>query len=131
MFQGDTIWAGLLFLSGILINSRINACYAVLGALLSTLFAWLVGVDYAVLNAGLMGYNGVLCAIALGDKTWKGGMSAAVAVLLSVLLQIAGMEWGITTLTAPFVVAVWSVTGLRKWGGKVKTETMNNEILQS
>lgn len=131
MFQGDTIWAGLLFLSGILINSRINACYAVLGALLSTLFAWLVGVDYAVLNAGLMGYNGVLCAIALGDKTWKGGMSAAVAVLLSVLLQIAGMEWGITTLTAPFVVAVWSVTGLRKWGGKVKTETMNNEILQA
>ena len=76
-------------------------------------FALLLGVDDAVLNAGLMGYNGVLCAIALGDKTWKGGAWATVAVLLSVLLQIGGMKWGITTLTAPFVVAVWIVAGCR------------------
>ena len=60
-----------------------------------------------------VGYNGVLCAIALGDKTWKGGAWATVAVLLSVLLQIGGMKWGITTLTAPFVVAVWIVAGCR------------------
>jgi urea transporter len=72
-----------------------------------------LGVDDTVLNAGLMGYNGVLCAIALGDKTWKGGAWATVAVLLSVLLQIGGMKWGITTLTAPFVVAVWIVAGCR------------------
>ena len=80
---------------------------------LSIPFALLLGVDDAVLNAGLMGYNGVLCAIALGDKTWKGGAWATVAVLLSVLLQIGGMKWGITTLTAPFVVAVWIVAGCR------------------
>ena len=86
MFQGNTVLAGVLFL---------------------------LGVDDAVLNAGLMGYNGVLCAIALGDKTWKGGAWATVAVLLSVLLQIGGMKWGITTLTAPFVVAVWIVAGCR------------------
>ena len=61
---------------------------------LSIPFALLLGVDDAVLNAGLMGYNGVLCAIALGDKTWKGGAWATVAVLLSVLLQIGGMKWG-------------------------------------
>ena len=28
-------------------------------------------------------------------------------------LQIGGMKWGITTLTAPFVVAVWIVAGCR------------------
>ena len=56
----------------------------------------------------------MLCAIALGDKTWRGGVWAVVAVLLSVLFQIGGMEWGITTLTAPFVVAVWIVSGLQK-----------------
>ena len=113
MFQGNTVLAGVLFLLGIMVNSRINGFYAVLGAGLPIPFALLLGVDDAVLNAGLMGYNGVLCAIALGDKTWKGGTWATVAVLLSVLLQIGGMKWGITTLTAPFVVAVWIVAGCR------------------
>ena len=113
MFQGNTVLAGVLFLLGIMVNSRINGFYAVLGAGLPIPFALLLGVDDAVLNAGLMGYNGVLCAIALGDKTWKGGAWATVAVLLSVLLQIGGMKWGITTLTAPFVVAVWIVAGYR------------------
>ena len=104
---------GQVMFQGIMVNSRINGFYAALGAGLSIPFALLLGVDDAVLNAGLMGYNGVLCAIALGDKTWKGGAWATVAVLLSVLLQIGGMKWGITTLTAPFVVAVWIVAGCR------------------
>lgn len=125
MFQGNTVLAGVFFLLGILVNSRINGLYTILGALLPIPFALLLGVDYAALNAGLMGYNGVLCAIALGDKTWKGGMWAVMAVLLSVLLQIGGMEWGIITLTAPFVVAVWIVAGLQQLDRKAKTETTN------
>ena len=71
MFQGNTVLAGVFFLLGILVNSRINGLYTILGALLPIPFALLLGVDYAALNAGLMGYNGVLCAIALGDKTWE------------------------------------------------------------
>ena len=125
MFQGNTVLAGVFFLLGILVNSRINGLYTILGALLPIPFTLLLGVDYAALNAGLMGYNGVLCAIALGDKTWKGGVWAVMAVLLSVLLQIGGMEWGITTLTAPFVVAVWIVAGLQRLDRKAKTETTN------
>ena len=125
MFQGNTVLAGVFFLLGILVNSRINGLYTILGALLPIPFALLLGVDYAALNAGLMGYNGVLCAIALGDKTWKGGVWAVMAVLLSVLLQIGGMEWGITTLTAPFVVAVWIVAGLQQLDRKAKAETTN------
>lgn len=125
MFQGNTVLAGVFFLLGILVNSRINGLYTILGALLPIPFALLLGVDYAALNAGLMGYNGVLCAIALGDKTGKGGVWAVMAVLLSVLLQIGGMEWGITTLTAPFVVAVWIVAGLQQLDRKAKTETTN------
>ena len=112
MFQESTV-TGILFLIAVFINSRTAAIYAILGALLPIPIAILLGVDSESLNAGLMGYNGVLCAIALGDKTWKGGAWATVAVLLSVLLQIGGMKWGITTLTAPFVVAVWIVAGCR------------------
>lgn len=103
MFQGGAVLTGLFFLLGILVNSRVNAVYTVLGALLPIPVALLAGVESAVLNAGLMGYNGVLCAIALGDKTWSRGVYAVFSVLLSVFLQLLGMDVGITTLTAPFV----------------------------
>ena len=103
MFQGGAVLTGLFFLLGILVNSRVNAVYTVLGALFES----------AVLNAGLMGYNGVLCAIALGDKTWSGGVYAVFSVLLSVFLQLLGMDVGITTLTAPFVFSVWITVGIR------------------
>ena len=113
MFQGGAVLTGLFFLLGILVNSRVNAVYTVLGALLPIPVALLAGVESAVLNAGLMGYNGVLCAIALGDKTWSGGVYAVFSVLLSVFLHLLGMDVGITTLTAPFVFSVWITVGIR------------------
>ena len=113
MFQGN-IWTGLLFLVGILVNARTAAFYTVLGALLPIPFAVLLGIDADTLNMGLMGYNGVLCAIALGDKSWEGLVWASCSVLLSVILQIIGMNLGITTLTAPFVVSVWIIMGIQK-----------------
>lgn len=113
MFQGN-IWTGLFFLTGILVNSRTAAFYTVLGALLPIPFAILLGIDSETLNMGLMGYNGVLCAIALGEKSWESLVWASCSVLLSVILQIIGMNLGITTLTAPFVVSVWIIMGIQK-----------------
>lgn len=113
MFQGN-IWTGLLFLVGILVNSRTAAFYTVFGVLLPIPFAVLLGIDSETLNMGLMGYNGVLCAIALGDKSWEGLVWDSCSVLLSVILQIIGMNLGITTLTAPFVVSVWVIMGIQK-----------------
>lgn len=113
MFQGN-IWTGLLFLAGILVNSRTAAFYTVIGALLPLPLAILLGIDAETLNMGLMGYNGVLCAIALGDRALKSLVWASCLVLLSTLLQIIGMNLEITTLTAPFVVSVWVIMGIQK-----------------
>jgi len=113
MFQGN-IWTGLLFLVGILVNSRTAAFYTVIGALFPIPLAILLGIDAETLNMGLMGYNGVLCAIALGDRTLKSLVWASCSVLLSTLLQIIGMNLEITTLTAPFVVSVWIIMGIQK-----------------
>ena len=96
-------------LAGILLNSRIHALYTVWGALLPLGMVWMVGSDYAAFNAGLFGYNAVLCAIALGDRSWAGAAWATLSVVISVLLQVWGMSLGMTTLTAPFVVSVWIV----------------------
>lgn len=114
MFQGNTILAGLFFLIGILANSPKDAFYTILGTLLPIPLAILLEVDTANLNAGLMGYNGVLCAIALGGTNWKSGVWAGCSVLLSTVLQILGMNMGITTLTAPFVMSVWIVMMIQR-----------------
>ena len=112
-FQGN-IWTELFFLTGILINSRTAAFYTVFGALLPIPPAFLPGIDAGTLNMGLMGYNGVLCALALGGKTWKSFVWALCSVLLSVVLQFAGIKLGITTLTAPFVLSVWMIMIMQK-----------------
>lgn len=114
MFQGGTVLSGLFFLAGILLNSRVHALYTVWGALLPLGMVWMVGSDYAAFNAGLLGYNAVLCAIALGGRSWAGAAWATLSVTLSVLLQVWGMSLGMTTLTAPFVVSVWIVSGMRR-----------------
>lgn len=113
MFQGNSL-TGLLFLAGILIHSRTAAFYTALGSLLPIPLAVWLGIDAETLNMGLMGYNGVLCAIALGDRNLKSLAWAFCSVLLSVALQIIGMDLGITTLTAPFVISVWIIMGIRK-----------------
>mgnify|MGYP001317491096 FL=1 len=95
MFQGNSI-SGLLFLIAIAVNSRINAFYTALGSILPIVVAVLSGMDHAILNAGLIGYNGVLCAIALGDKTIRSGAWCVCSILISILLQWLGMHWGIT-----------------------------------
>ncbi|NDO60880.1 urea transporter [Bacteroides caecimuris] len=109
MFQGNTVLAGLFFLIGILVNSWKASLYTILGALLPIPLAILLEADATYLNAGLMGYNGVLCAIALGGTGWKRGVWAGCSVLLSTVLQILGMSLGIITLTAPFVISVWII----------------------
>ena len=108
MFEGRSLLTGALFLAGIAVNERRGALYALWGALLPLGMAFFAD-DYAAFNAGLYGYNGVLCAIALaGPSAWDFAR-ATCAVLLSIALQWSGMQAGIVTLTAPFVMAVWVV----------------------
>lgn len=111
MFQGDTL-SGMFFLFGILVNSRMNAIYTVLGATLPLFLVLFPHIDISAWNAGLLGYNGVLCAIALGDKTRKGAMQAVFSIVLSIVLQLVGMQMEIVTLTAPFVLSVWVTQAL-------------------
>ena len=57
---------GLLILLGILVNSRIAALMALLGGGLSILTATLFGQYEPILRTGVMSFNPILTAIALG-----------------------------------------------------------------
>ncbi len=107
MFQGNML-TGLFLLFAILLNSRLNAAYTIWGALLPLGMILLPATSIADFNMGLLGYNGVLCAIAAGNHlSIRSLIRATLAILLSIGLQIGGMQLGITTLTAPFVLSVW------------------------
>ena len=81
----------------------------------------LLDVDASSLNAGMMGYNGVLCAIAMGGVAWQSCIWAVCSVVLSTVLQIIGINSGVITLTAPFVVSVWIMMGVQNLIGTMES----------
>ena len=64
MLQNNPI-TGLLFLVGIFLNSYEYGLTALLGLLVATLAAYLVGADRTLIGNGLFGFNGVLTGITL------------------------------------------------------------------
>lgn len=116
MFQGDSVLSGLFFLCGILLNSRVHAIYAVLGAAIPLSLALLPETNYTLFNAGMLGYNSVLCSIAVGQNalTLKSMIGAMFVILLSIGLQEVGLYMGFVTLTAPFVLSVWIYMIMKK-----------------
>ena len=114
MFQQNII-TGILFLIGILINSRISAFYALYGSIIGSLLALLISSSTNMLNAGLFGYNAVLCAIALGNNKKKNTfIFTTIGIILSVFITLYFDKNNIIALTAPFVFATWIVLILRK-----------------
>lgn len=121
MFQNNAI-TGMFFFLGILINHKRMAFYALYAAILGSLFGWLLQVDFANINAGLMGYNAILCAIALTGKRIQDFFWITLAVVASTILNIVLGMTGIITLTAPFVLVTWVI-----W--KMKQVTQRGKIL--
>jgi urea transporter len=115
MFQENTI-TGLLFLLAIAINSKRSAIYALFAAIAGSFVGLLLQEPVSVINAGLMGYNAVLCAIALADHKRSAILWITIATILSVILTIVFSKFGITALTAPFVLSTWIILKLsKKW----------------
>jgi urea transporter len=113
MFQQNVV-TGCLFLLGILAASRISAGYALLGAAIGALVGLGLGVQFTLVNAGLFGYNAVLCGIALGGSRWKTLVFAAAAgALSSVIFYAFMMENSLPALTAPFVFATLIVLAVK------------------
>lgn len=80
-------------MAGIGVNSWTGTFYTALGTLLPVLFAVFWGIDPEMLNMGLMGYNGVLCALALGGKTWKALYGLYVQSCCPLYCSLQGSSW--------------------------------------
>ncbi|CAE6789005.1 Urea transporter [Paraburkholderia domus] len=100
---------GLLVLIGIAAASRRHALWALVGAGLASAMHLLLGASASSFDAGLLGFNGTLTAIALADC----GIAVTLGgVVLSVVLQAAAAYYALPAMTAPFVLATWSMQWL-------------------
>lgn len=112
MFQDNTI-TGIFFLLAIIVNSKLSAIYGLYAAILGSLIGLLFNEPISTINAGLMGYNAILCAIALTDNKRISFLWISIATILSVILNIGFAKLGIIALTAPFVLSTWFIIRLK------------------
>ena len=107
--------AALLLLAGLAVSSLPAAVFALLGAAVGLVTAHALGAESQLVTAGLLGFNPVLTAIALGAVFYRPSVRvvlyALAATVLSVIVQgamIAALTpFGIPTLTAAFVLVTW------------------------
>lgn len=100
---------GLLVLTGIAAASRRHALWALIGAGLASAAHLLLGANASSFDAGLLGFNGALTAIALADC---GVAMTLGGVAVSVVLQVFASYFGLPAMTAPFVLATWCMQWL-------------------
>ena len=104
-FAGGAV-AGVVIVAGIALSSLRAALVALAGAALATLAQWLASADRSSLDAGLLGFNGALAALALADC---GALAALGGVGVAIVLQQAASLCGVPAMTAPFVIATWTM----------------------
>lgn len=110
MLQNNAL-TGLLFLAGILYNSRVMAAGVVIGVLTSTATAYVLKYDKSDIEKGLYGFNGALVGIAL-TFFFKLDMAlilliATGAVASSLLMHL--LKKRIPPYTLPFVLVTWGL----------------------
>lgn len=113
MFQNNS-YAGLIFLIGIFYHSPLFGSAVLIGTGVSTVTAMLLGVDRALVRAGMFGFNGGLVGIALltflqpDALTWASVVFAAACstIVMAALLRLLAV-WKLPALTAPFVFISW------------------------
>ncbi|MFI0423592.1 urea transporter [Spongiactinospora sp. 9N601] len=118
-FQNN-VWTALLFLLALFLGGWRFAVFGLLGALVSTVTAWVLGVGRDRIAIGLEGFNGTLIGVALVlffDLTWVTVLVVIAASVLGAVVTAALTTllapYDVPALTAPFCV----VTSLVMIGG--------------
>lgn len=112
MFQ-DSALTGLIFLAGLAVHSWRAAAWALAGSLCGLLCALALGFPADLASAGLFGFNGALTGIALGLHPGSRLLLPFAGIVLSTLLLRVFQLAGLPALTAPFVLASWTMPVLQ------------------
>lgn len=103
-----TIWSGMLFLIGLLLSNWRHGIVALFGAVIGTTVAYYYShATPESANLGLYGFNGVLAAVSV--FVFCGGrlrLSILGALLSTIFIPLIA-DFGVQTLSAPFVFTTW------------------------
>jgi urea transporter len=105
---------GALMLVGIFINSRIGGAMVLMGGLAPALLGWFLGYDEETVRNGVLSFNSILTAMALGGFflyfTWRSTVYALLGSILAlwafVVLAALLNPIGLPALSSGFVVVV-------------------------
>ena len=109
---GSSSWTGLAFFIGIAVSSRKHALLTLLGTAVGTALAYYHNDPESTIRLGIYGYNAALAA--LGIYLWR---SSLLLPILAAAVSVPFTEFfpklaGLPPLTAPFVVACWSLLAI-------------------
>ena len=114
MFQGEVV-TGLCFVLGLMLSSWRHAALALTGSAMGYLAILIPGVSEALVANGLYSFNPALTAIALGTSASRYPVLRVVTgIAFSVLFTHLFVLADLPSLTAPFVLATWTVLGLEQ-----------------
>jgi urea transporter len=111
MFGANTL-TGLLFVAGVALSSWRHGVLLFLGSLVGTLAAAYHNDPQGAISIGIYGYNASLAAVAV--YLWRKSLLYPIlaAILAVPLTEFFPKALGIPPLTAPFVVAAWTVIAI-------------------
>lgn len=104
IFQ-DNIFSGIIFFIAVFICSPIAALYGLAASISSVSISLPFLISTENINSGLVGYNGVLCAIVFAGSKIKDGILVLLSVLLATIISQLMSYLSFPQLTFPFVAA--------------------------
>lgn len=128
IFQGSLI-AGFMFFIGIYINSPIAALYGFFAVFVSVFISHLGHEDSELIKGGIISFNAVLCGIAFSGPKVKDGIFVLISVIVSTYFDLMLIHNGWTTLTLPFVVAMWATLPIKWLWNKFEQKYISKDTL--
>jgi urea transporter len=112
--------SGVIFLVGIAISNSRHALIAFAAVFIAHWIAFQGQVDPGPINAGLIGFNAILCAIAVYSLLGEDLRLTLLGAIGSTMLIRVFNEIGLLPLAAGFVLMFWIIVALDKLGQRFR-----------
>ncbi|MHC5309468.1 urea transporter [Myroides sp. LJL116] len=113
VFNGSPM-AGLIFFVGVFISSPIKALYAFAAVVISIYISHSLDAPEELIQQGVFSFNAVLCGIAMGGDNIRDGIYVLISIFIATVVDIYLIDWGVTTLTFPFVLSMWFMFPIKR-----------------
>lgn len=113
IFQGSFL-VGAIFFLGVFISKPISALYGFVAVIISVYISHHGNVPDELLRDGTYSFNAVLCGIAMSGLRVKDGVYVLLSVIIATYVDLLMIDLGWTTLTFPFVIAMWIMFPIKK-----------------